>query len=138
MSSSGAPKVLLIRLSSLGDLVLSTAALEPLRNAGYAVSVVTKSNFAPLLAGHSDIEEVFAFDKSSGGEREATAAMLAWAEKQSFRFVIDLQNSWRTWSWRRRLKAFAPVYVLGKPRLREWLVLFFRLGRLVGFGRGGR
>jgi ADP-heptose:LPS heptosyltransferase len=132
-----APHILLIRLSSLGDIVLSTAALAPLRAAGYAVSVVTKSEFASLWKGHPDIREVYAYDKKIG-ETEARQEFLQWARSKNFAFVLDLQNSWRTWSWRWALRGMAPVYVLGKPRLREWLVLVFRLGKFFGFGRGGR
>ena len=32
----------------------------------------------------------------------------------------------------------ARVEVLGKPRVKEWLILFFRMGRFFGFGSGGR
>lgn len=131
------PKVLVIRLSSLGDLVLSTGAIEPLRAAGYSISLVTKSEFAPLLQGHPDIQEIYTFDKKVG-ERAAREALFAWAERRDFAFVLDLQNSWRTWSWRRRLRKWGRVHVLGKTRLREWLVIYLRLGRWVGFGQGGR
>ncbi len=127
----------MIRLSSLGDLVLSTGALEPLRSAGFAVSVVTKSEFAPILESHPGIQEVYRFDKKVG-EKAAREALFRWAAEGGFQFVLDLQNSWRTWSWRGRLRALGPVHVLGKMRLREWLVIYLRLGRWVGFGPGGR
>lgn len=131
------PKVLLIRLSSLGDLVLSTAAVGPLRAAGYSISLVTKSEFASLFLNQPGIEQVYAFDKKAG-EGAAREALLEWARLQGFSLVIDLQDSWRTWRWRRALRKIAPVHVLRKPRLREWLVLFLRLGRWLGFGQGGR
>ncbi len=132
------PKVLLIRLSSLGDLVLSTAAIAPLRAAGYSVSLVTKSEFASLFLGQAALEQVYAFDKKADGEAVARKKLLDWATLQGFSLVIDLQDSWRTWRWRRSLRRIAPVHVLRKPRLREWLVLFLRLGRWLGFGAGGR
>jgi|GEM_PF-108345 len=132
-------KVLLIRLSSLGDVVLSTAAFKPLREAGYSVSLVTKSEFASLFLGNTDLEQVYAFDKRGhGGEKAAREAFLSWAQGQGFSCVLDLQNSWRTWSWRPSLRELGPVIALSKPRLREWLVLFFRLGRWFGFSPGGR
>ena len=130
-------KVLVIRLSSLGDLVLATAALQPLRRAGFEVSVVTKKAFAPLLAHHPDIKEVYPFEKTNG-EAAAREKLFAWAEAQGFSFVLDLQDSWRTWIWRRTLRRFAPVFVARKERLREWLILGARLGAWFGFGQGGR
>jgi heptosyltransferase-2 len=133
------PKVLLIRLSSLGDVVLATAAFAPLREAGYAVSLVTKAEFMPLFSGNPSLDQVYAFDKKKhGGEKGAREAFYAWASGQGFSAVLDLQNSWRTWSWRRRLSELGPVHALAKPRLREWLVIFLRLGRLIGFRAGGR
>ncbi len=131
------PKALLLRLSSLGDLVLSTSAIGPLRSAGYSVSLVTKSEFASLFSGQEGIEQVYPFDKKIG-EAEARDALLEWARAQKFDLILDLQDSWRTWRWRSGLRRLAPVHVLRKPRWREWLVLFFRLGRWAGFGAGGR
>lgn len=130
-------KVLLIRLSSLGDVVLATAAIEPFRAAGYQISFVTKSDFAPVLTGHPDLEEVYAYDKSVG-EKAAREKLLAWMKEKDFDLVLDLQNSWRTWLWRWRIAARSRLAVLSKPRLREWLVLVLRLGALFGFGAGGR
>jgi ADP-heptose:LPS heptosyltransferase len=131
------PQILLIRLSSLGDLVLCTSVLAPLEAAGYRVSLVTKAEFAPLFRGQRGLEEVFAYDKKKG-ERAARDELFAWAADRHFSCVIDLQNSWRTWGWRRHLRQLAPVHALAKPRLREWMILLLRMGRFVGFGRGGR
>jgi ADP-heptose:LPS heptosyltransferase len=130
-------KILVIRLSSLGDLVLSTAAIGPLRAAGYGVYYVTKKDFAPLLEGHPEIAGVFAFDKNQG-EAAAREALFQWIEQEGFSLALDLQDSWRSWSWRRRMRGLFPVFVAHKPRLQEWLVLYLRLGRWFGFGRGGR
>lgn len=130
-------RALVIRLSSLGDIVLSTAALEPLRRAGYEVHFVTKKAFAPLLENNPEIAGVHGFDKS-GGEAAGREAFFRWAAEKEFSLVIDLQDSWRTWAWRRRLRARAPVFVARKERLREWLIFFGRLGPWLGFGRGGR
>ncbi|MGZ3683918.1 MAG: glycosyltransferase family 9 protein, partial [Bdellovibrionota bacterium] len=96
-------QILLIRLSSLGDLVLCTSVLAPLERAGYRVSLVTKSEFAPLFRSQPGIDEVFAFDKKKG-EAVAREELYAWAAERHFALVLDLQNSWRTWSWRGQLR----------------------------------
>jgi ADP-heptose:LPS heptosyltransferase len=131
------PKALVIRLSSLGDVVLATAALGPLHGAGFRLSVVTKAPFAPLLEHHPFVGEIFRWNKTPG-ERAARREFFRWYESQNFDLVLDLQNSWRTWLWRRRLRKKAPVFVAKKERGREWLILYFRLGRWLAFGRGGR
>lgn len=129
--------ILLIRLSSLGDLILSTAALAPLQEAGFSISLVTKAEFLPVLQGHPHIKEIFAMDKSLG-ETKNKENLFKWLAAREFAFALDLQNSWRTWSWRGQLRKLAPIYVLPKARWREWLILFLRMGRWVGLGRGGR
>jgi ADP-heptose:LPS heptosyltransferase len=108
-----------------------------LRGAGYEVSFVTKKAFAPILHGNSAIKEVFAFDKSEG-EQAAREAFFSWVEAQDFSLVLDLQDSFRTRLWRKRLRKAAEVRVAKKERLREWMILFFRLGSWLSFGRGGR
>lgn len=131
-------KILVIRLSSLGDLVLATSVLAPFRQAGCELSFVTKNSFAPIITGQPDIAAVHVFDPRAQGEGAAREKFFAWFESQQFDFVLDLQDSWRTWNWRRRLRKSVPVYVAKKERLREWLILLGRLGSWVGFGRGGR
>jgi ADP-heptose:LPS heptosyltransferase len=131
-------KILVIRLSSLGDLVLSSSVLAPLRRANYEITFITKKNFAALVQGHPEIAGVYPYDPRAEGERKARERFFSWYAGQNFSLVLDLQDSWRTWSWRRRLKKFAPVYVARKERVREWLILLGRLGRWIGFGRGGR
>lgn len=127
----------MIRLSSLGDVVLSTSVLAPLRAAGFEIDFVVKKSFAPMLEGQPGVARVFAFDKS-GGEAAARQRLFAWAKEQKYAFVLDLQDSWRTWGWRKELRGLAPVYVARKERAREWLILVGRLGKWLGFGRGGR
>lgn len=131
-------RALVIRLSSLGDVVLSTAALPPLAAAGYDVYYVTKPAFAELLESDRRIRGVFRYDKRAlGGEHSARAAFLAWARAQNFDLILDLHDSLRSWSWRSALRELAPVTVAHKPRWREWAVLFFRW-KSAGLGRGGR
>ncbi len=130
------PKALLIRLSSLGDVVHATAAIQPLVSAGWEVHWVTKAAFAPLLEGHPQVKSVHSF--GAVRESEARARFFDWVEKERFHAVLDLHDSLRTRLWRFRLRRVAPVFVAGKPRLREILIVVFRLGRWLGFPRGGR
>lgn len=137
LKSSIAKRALVLRLSSMGDVVLSTAAIEPLKRAGYEISFVTKRSFAPLLHHHPDLNEIFPYG-DDGGEKVARDKFFAWYEAREFDVVLDLQDSWRTFFWRRRLKKRAALNVARKERFREWMILVLRLGRWFSFGRGGR
>ncbi len=131
------PRALVIRLSSLGDIVLSTSVVEPLFEAGYEVHFVSKAEFSPLLQNHSMIASVFPFGESSS-EAKNRKDFFRWAESQNFSIIIDLQDSLRTRLWRRRLKKLAELWVSKKERIREILILLFRLKNTFSFGRGGR
>ncbi len=131
------PRALVIRLSSLGDVVLATSVLDPLVSAGYEVSFVTKAGFVPLLESHPKIRTVFAYG-SAQSERENRAELFQWLSAQHFDLIVDLQDSLRTKLWRRKLRSIATLCVVPKPRWREIFVLWFRLRSSFGLGRGGR
>ena len=132
-------KVLLLRLSSLGDVVLSTAAIAPFADAGWEVHMVTKAAFAPVLENDPRIRSVYRFDpRAHGGEKQARENFFGWCAAEKFDLVLDLHDSLRTRFWRCRLRRLAKVAVARKERLREILILVLRLGRWVGFGAGGR
>ena len=128
-------KILVLRLSSLGDVVLATSALAPLHRAGYEIHFCTKSAFAPLLHKDPRIRRVYEFQKNPLGEAKSREAFLRWVEEENFSGVLDLHDSLRTRQWRRHFRM--PVVVAEKERVREWRILFLR-ERSLGFGRGGR
>ncbi len=139
IAKTSKPKVLLLRLSSLGDVVLSTAAIEPFANAGWEVHMATKAAFAPILANDRRIRSIYRFDpRAQGGEKRARDDFFSWAAAEKFDLILDLHDSLRTRFWRFRLRRLAKVAVARKERLREILILVFRLGRWFGFGAGGR
>lgn len=138
ISSSALRKVLLIRLSSLGDVVLATSAITPFANSGWEIHFATKSAFAPLLASDARLKSVYRYDAKAGGESSAREGFLKWCAAEKFDLILDLHDSLRTRFWRNSLRQIAPVRVAKKERLREFLILVFRLGKWLGFGAGGR
>lgn len=86
--------ILLIRYSALGDVVLATSLLQPLRQKypGVRIEWVTDANFAPLLAGV--VDRVIPFSRK---EPASKAAVLREVEGR-FDLAIDLQN--KLWSMR--------------------------------------
>ena len=82
--------VLVIRYSALGDVVLATSVLEPLRARfpGARIEWVTSPAYAPLLEGLPDVERVHRIGR--GGIREAVD--LAVTLRGRFDLAIDLQN----------------------------------------------
>ncbi len=91
-------RVLFVRLSSLGDVVLALSALE-VRDLPSRVDWVVAKELAPLLLGHPKIRRVWAFDRRSGLRAwSALCHRLAW---ERYDVVVDLHGSlrsrWMSW-----------------------------------------
>ena len=87
-------KVLVVRYSAMGDVVLATSILEPLRAAhpDARIEWVTHPLYAPLLEGLPEIAAVHRLTKDGPDSVLAVAARL----KARFDVAIDLQNKVRS------------------------------------------
>jgi heptosyltransferase-2 len=85
--------VLVVRFSSLGDVVLATAAARHLkaRRPGLRVAFATKAAFAPLLQGQACIDQVWTLE-GSGGLRRLAAGLRA----AGVTAVLDLHANLRS------------------------------------------
>ncbi len=82
--------VLLIRLSSIGDIILTTPLIRALgvRYPEAAIDFVTKQEFAELLGQHPRLRRVYAFDSRRGfsGLRELAREV----RSQRYDLIVDL------------------------------------------------
>lgn len=119
-------KVLVFRLSSLGDVILSTAFLEELAP-DVEVTWIVKAAFADVIAGHPRVAKVITLS--------GKISLLQWIKllldlkKEKFEFVADLHSTLRT-AVARSLSHFwlpkeARIRTLRKERLRSFF--FFLL-----------
>ena len=133
------PRVLVLRLSSLGDVVHCTASARLLLQANCECVFVTKKIYAEMLQSTNSGITTYVYDKqASGGESKAREAFFEWVKSQEIDLILDLHDSMRTRFWRGFLRSRAKVFVAHKPRWRELLTLLLRFGRYVGLGAGGR
>jgi heptosyltransferase-2 len=90
----GATKILIVRYSALGDVVLATSVLDPLlgRFPGAHIEWVTDPLYAPLLEGLPQVAAVHRL------ARDAPAEVIALRDRLRRRFdlAIDLQNKIRS------------------------------------------
>jgi heptosyltransferase II len=87
------PRVLVIRLSSLGDLILATPVFENLKAAGARTSVLVKAAFAPVFEGNPFVDEVLVFEERG---------FLGWAReirRRLYDAVVDLHGTPRSYGW---------------------------------------
>jgi len=107
--------ILIIKPSSLGDIVLTLPALTALRKSfpDAKISWLIRPEFAPLLENHPHLTDVIAFDRKLLGKAwfhpHAFASLLSFISRlrrNKFDAVIDLQGLFRTASlaWLSRCK----------------------------------
>ncbi len=96
-----APKILLIKPSSLGDIVHTLPVLAALRRKYPAAHLawLVGSAFAPILQGHPLLDELIAFDRRHYGSMLTRAralrdfvAFTAGLRRRRFDLVLDLQG----------------------------------------------
>mgnify|MGYP001172253366 CR=1 FL=1 len=116
-------KILIIRFSSIGDIVLATSALKTIRNAypNAQITFLTLDNFAPLLEFHSDIDRLIPFSKKMSGLNLWKFA--DYIRKQNYSIIFDLHNSIRSNIIASR--ANCTVHQLQKPRWNRFLLFLF-------------
>lgn len=90
-------KILVIRFSSIGDIVLTTPVIRSLKKQLNAdVHVVVKKSYRHLLEANPYVSKIHLFD----GDLQALTQEL---QQENFNFVVDLQNNARSHKLTRKL-----------------------------------
>ena len=108
-------KILLLRFSSIGDIVLTTPVARCLHEQLPAeVHFLTKQAYASILAPNPHIARVFSFQKD-------IAEVLPELKKERYDWVIDLHHNLR--SWRVKWALGHPARSLNKRNFEKWLLV---------------
>ena len=96
--------ILIIKPSSLGDIVMALPALSALRRnfPQSRISWLIRPEFAPLLRGHPQLDEIILFDRRSLGK--------AWCNWEAFTCLMEL-------IWQLRREKFDAVTEILNPVL---------------------
>ncbi|MEA1981275.1 MAG: HAD-IIIA family hydrolase [candidate division Zixibacteria bacterium] len=111
-------KILIIRFSSLGDIILSSATAINYR-INYPQSEIcflTKKQFQPLLEMFEAVDTIFTIPDKS--DKKFLYNFLLELDKQNFDIVVDLHGNLRSWFSRKILSASETV-VYPKQRLKR-------------------
>src|SRR4030042_1033147 len=134
--------ILLIKPSSLGDIVLALPALSALRRSfpRARISWLIRPEFAPLIEGHPHLDEIILFDRKSLAKAwyrldafRGLTSLVSTLRRSRFDAVLDLQGLFRTASlawlsgckqrfgpiWRRELARY--FYTTAIPPRLEWV-----------------
>jgi len=116
-------KFLIIRFSSIGDIVLTTPVVRCLKKQVITAEVhyLTKKTFRPILAANPYIDRIHVLG-------DDFAALTDTLRREDFDYIIDLHHNLRTWKVKRALgkKAFA----FDKLNVEKWLYTNFKINRM--------
>jgi heptosyltransferase II len=117
--------ILLIRFSSMGDIVLQTATINWLRalyGRSLRLSFVTSQEFASLISTHPGLDSVITFNRR-GGERwdQFIDKLDALNNEFPIDLILDLHGTLR--SWRLRMSFWTtPSIAVDKRRMERFLL----------------
>ncbi|MCD6019457.1 MAG: glycosyl transferase family 9 [Bacteroidetes bacterium] len=116
-------KILVVRFSSIGDVVLTTPVLRCIKQQLKDVELhyLTRQNFLNVIENNPYVDRFFAIKKS-------LYEVVPQLKTENYDYVIDLHHNLRTLSLKRALgkKAFS----FNKLNLEKWLMVHLKLNRL--------
>lgn len=116
-------KFLVIRFSSIGDIVLTSPVLRHLKKEVEEAEVhfLTKSEFAPLLEANPHVDRVHSF-KNDFSETVRTL------KQEGIDYIIDLHHNLRSAGFKLRLKRMD--FTVRKMNWKKWLLVNFKMDRM--------
>jgi lipopolysaccharide heptosyltransferase II len=119
-------KILIIRLSSLGDILLSTPLIRRLKKKfkDIRLDFVTKIQYQDVLKLNPHISKLFLYKPG----KEDISELIDNLKQNEYDAVIDLQNNFRSAEIRRAVKA--ENYVFNKRTTDKFLLVNFKINQL--------
>ncbi len=119
-------KILIIRLSSLGDILLTTPLIRSIKKRYPDINIdfILREEYEDLLIQNPNINKLYKYDESKLEKQILFNSIIA----QNYELVIDLQNNFRTRELTRILKC--PLFKLKKRHLDKFLLVYFKINKL--------
>lgn len=116
------PKILLIRFSSIGDIVLTSPIIRALKlQLDAELHFLCKRSFASLLDHHPHISKVYSLD-------ESFQDLIRQLKTESYDYVVDLHKNLRS---RRVCQSLGlPAYRFDKLNWQKWLLVNFKIDKM--------
>lgn len=117
-------KVLVIRFSSIGDIVLTTPVVRCIKmqlEGEVELHYLTKVEFHGLLRNNPYIDRIHTIEKS-------TNEVIEDLKKEHFDYIIDLHKNLRSSRIKRRLNALS--FSFNKLNVEKWLLVNFKVNKM--------
>jgi len=117
-------KLAIIRLSSLGDILLTTPFIRSLKKQfpQLEIDFILKGQYKDLLFHNPYIVRIFSYDAN---QKDLLFDEL---KKYNYDFIIDLQNNFRSAEIKRALKA--PAVSFNKKTFEKFVLVHFKINKL--------
>ena len=116
-------KFLIIRFSSIGDIVLTSPVIRCLKNQvkNAEIHFITKRKYEAILEANPNVDKVHVFDENLIG-------MFPSLKEEKFDYIIDLHHNFRSARIKRRVKAKS--FSVNKLNWRKMLLIRVKINRL--------
>lgn len=116
-------KILIVRFSSIGDIVLTTPVIRCIKQQIKDVELhyLTKRNFAPLLQANPFIDKIFSIEKNISEVKQQL-------NDENYDHIIDLHHNLRTFFLKSGLKR--PSTSFNKLNIEKWLYVNLKINKL--------
>lgn len=117
-------KILIIRLSSIGDIVLTTPVIRCVKQqmANVEVHYLVKSFFKTIIESNPNVDKVHVFNNDLND-------VINQLNKENFDYIIDLHHNLRTLKIKRALKG-VKSFSFNKLNIQKWLLTVFKIDRM--------
>lgn len=117
-------KLLVIRFSSIGDIVLTTPVLRCIKKQlpGTELHFLTKERYRSILEANPYVDKIITLGLSK-------TLMMHQLKTEEYDAIIDLHHNLRTWEVKRALKG-VPAYSFHKLNWQKWLITACKINRL--------
>jgi ADP-heptose:LPS heptosyltransferase len=116
-------KILVIRFSSIGDIVLTTPVIRTLKQQvkNAEIHFLTKKSFVPVIEHNPYIDKLHAIEKN-------VSEVIPALKKENYDLVIDLHNNVRSLRVKKALgkKSFS----FDKLNFKKWLLVNFKINKM--------
>ena len=118
-------KILIIRFSSIGDIILTTPLLRELKckYSDLDIHYLTKKKYEELLKYNTHIDKLITFDEKT----QNISLLIKDLKKEKYNLIVDLQSSWRS---KRILKSFFFYFKVKILRYKKYTFKRFLLTKL--------
>ncbi len=115
-------KLLLIRFSSIGDIVLTTPVVRAIKQqSDFELHILTKNQHTAIYDANPNVDKVHSFNKS-------ISECFKDINNEKFDVIVDLQKNMRSHNVKRQLKINS--YTFPKLNIEKWLLVNLKVNRL--------